>query len=52
LVWEYFIGDPPVMTIHYAGYFVDTDGFVTNLPWRATSSELLVIQLRTKVIMD
>lgn len=48
--WEFLLGDPPALTVHYSAVFTDDNGFSVRTPWAATTADLLVIQLRTKTV--
>jgi hypothetical protein len=48
--FSYLAGDPPTREVHHQVAVIDTFGFVTRQPWAATTSELLVLNLRTRSI--
>jgi hypothetical protein len=48
--FSYLAGDPPTREVHHQVALIDTNGFVTRQPWAATTSELLVLNLRTRSI--
>jgi hypothetical protein len=49
--FSYLAGDPPAREVHHQVALSYTNGFViTRQPWAATTSELLVLNLRTRSI--
>lgn len=49
--WEYLLGSPPLTTVDYRAVFVDRDGFAERISWTPTTSDLLVVNLRTRRVL-